>query len=270
VSGPGGIALGEPVWHSAGEHELPPDPAWLAPCERQLAATLRFTKRRNDYLLGRFVGKTAVARALGLGEELASLERIEVRNQRTGPERGAPEVYVEGAPAPVEISITDRAGWGICTLGPPGLRVGCDLELVEARSDAFVADYLTAFEQEFVAAGQGEESRRVRANVVWSAKESVLKVLRTGLRRDTRSVEIRISDGPDSHGWRPLNANSVEGRAFAGWWRREGAFLLTVAFEGPTSPPRALVDPPGLLRATPSHAWMCAPSSGFRLVETAG
>ncbi|MEN8161113.1 MAG: hypothetical protein ABFS41_13665, partial [Myxococcota bacterium] len=130
----------EALWHSVGEHELPPGPDWLTAVERDRAASMRFTKRRNDYLLGRYISKLAVAAALGLPRSSASLERVEVKNRMSGPERGVPELLLDGAPAPFDVSITDRAGWGVCVLTEPGARVGCDLELVEPRSEGFVAD----------------------------------------------------------------------------------------------------------------------------------
>ena len=71
------------------------------------------------------------------------------------------------------------------------LSVGCDLELVEPRSALFVRDYFTAAERERVAAAPAREHDEL-ANLIWCAKESALKVLRTGLRRDTRSVEVEL------------------------------------------------------------------------------
>jgi 4'-phosphopantetheinyl transferase len=247
------------LWLSAGEHEVGLQSDWLTPIERERAASMRFTKRRNDYLLGRYTSKRAVTTALGLPSLSDSLRRIEVKNRMSGPERGVPELRLDGRPAPFDVSITDRAGWGVCVLTKPGVRVGCDLELVEPRSEGFVADYLTPGERAFVASATDSELRSARANLLWSAKESVLKVLRTGLRRDTRSVEIRVSETLESSGWCALDARSIEGRAFSGWWRRFGSFLLTVAFETPAPPPRPLVDPPGLQDATPSHRWLDAP-----------
>ena len=41
------------------------------------------------------------------------------------------------------------------------------------------------------------------ANLIWSAKESALKVLRTGLRRDTRSVDVSLLPDPPVDGWQP-------------------------------------------------------------------
>ncbi|MDJ0789672.1 MAG: 4'-phosphopantetheinyl transferase superfamily protein [Myxococcota bacterium] len=249
----------EPVWHSVGEHELPADRAWLSESERERAQGFRFAKRRNDYLLGRYVGKAAVAARLALATESEALRRIEIRNQQSGPERGAPSVWIEDEPVELEVSITDRAGWGVCLLGPKGARVGCDLELVEPRSDAFVADYLTARERDFVRESPDEATREIRANAIWSAKESALKVLRTGLRRDTRSVEIELEQGGEAGSWRALQATLREGPRFRGWWLRTGDFLLTVASEAPLPSPRPLADPAPLLEARPSHRWMAQP-----------
>jgi 4'-phosphopantetheinyl transferase len=249
----------EALWYSAGEHEFETERGWLTELETERAGSMRFTKRRNDYLLGRYTSKRAVAAALGLPGGNASLRRIEVKNRMSGPERGVPELRLDGRPGPFDLSITDRAGWGVCVLTAPGVRVGCDLELVEPRSVGFVADYLTPSERHFVTTAPNAEEHAARANLLWSAKESVLKVLRTGLRRDTRSVEVRASETPGADGWCDFEARSSEGRSFTGWWRRFGSFLLTVAFEAPVPPPRALVDPPGLAAAMPSHRWLEAP-----------
>lgn len=255
------MSAGPPIFHSAGEHELPGDSGWLSRAEQERAATLRFAKRRNDYLLGRFTTKSAVAGVLGLPLDGCSLGRIEVRNRSHGDERGAPEVWIDDDPASVEISITDRAGWGVCVVTPPGPRLGCDLELVEPRSAAFVADYLTRSEQSFVAEAEDEIGHQLRANLVWSAKESVLKVLRTGLRRDTRSVEVDFSLDAGEEGFSEFRASTTEGGVYTGWWQRFGDFLLTYASQSPTQAPRPLVDPPSLRRARPSHSWLLDPSA---------
>ena len=149
--------------------------------------------------------------------------------------------------------MTDRADQAVCLVGPPGTALGCDLELVEPRSDAFVGDFLTPAEQGLVAAAGAE--RDLVANLVWCGKESALKVLRTGLRRDTRSVEVSFPEGGTVDGWAPMSVRAVEGTVFPGWWQRFGAFVLTVAATEPFAPPRPLVDPPGLATALPGESW---------------
>ena len=131
--------------------------------------------------------------------------------------------------------MTDRAGWAVCVVGPDLSRVGCDLEIVEARSRGFVSDFLTDGEQGFVAAQADGDARDAAANLLWSAKESALKVLRTGLRRDTR---IGGGHRPSPvrrrrAGWVPAAVRPSRAGRLPGWWRRDGAFLLTIAADVP-------------------------------------
>jgi 4'-phosphopantetheinyl transferase len=243
-----------------GEHEIPTTRTWLTPDEADRAAGLRFTKRRSEYLLRRWVCKQAVAAATGMPSDLPSLARIDVANHPTG----APFVRVDGAPLSVDVSLSDRAGWAVALVGEPHGGVGCDLELVEPRSAGFVADFLTTLEQEYVAS-RPDEARDAAANLLWSAKESALKVLQTGLRRDTRSVEVTVmgledSDGDVSAtGWARLEIRTAEGGAMRGWWRREGVFLVTVASASPLSEPTTLVGSADLAAARPAHSWVGRP-----------
>jgi 4'-phosphopantetheinyl transferase len=242
-------------WLARGEKNLPDDRFWLGPDEIRRVTSLRYTKRRTDYLLTRWTTKETVTRLLGWTGDRASFPRIQVRNHVSG----APEVYVDGRPLDFAISLTDRAGWAVCLMSSHSRSVGCDLELVERRSPGFVSDYFTNDEQRFVAAASDETARQVAANLLWSAKESALKVMRTGLRRDTRSVEVRVSNEPEAGAWMPLTVRTTEGVMLPGWWRRFGSFLLTVATDGATPPPVALEDPPALSRAEPTHSWLARP-----------
>ena len=245
-------------WHSLGESSRPGADDWLTRGERERAATMRFRKRRDEWLLARWTGKQALAGHLGLPRDPASLARIEIRTIIGGEAQGAPEVFVDGDHHEVGVSLTDRAGWAVCTVGGGG-ELGCDLELVEPRSAGFVRDFLTPHEQAAVADPPVSGSGDAVANLVWSAKESALKVLRTGLRRDTRSVEVRFPAEPPVDGWQPLRVRTEEGRDLPGWWRQYGEFLLTVVTGQPMAPPRPLVEPPGLATAVPSHSWLASP-----------
>jgi 4'-phosphopantetheinyl transferase len=159
--------------------------------------------------------------------------------------------------------MTDRAGWAITVTSPvAGVRLGVDLELVEPRSPAFVRDWFTPSEQDLVAAARDDEDTMVRANLIWSAKESALKVLQTGLRRDTRTVEVDLDTAGDADVWQPLVVTAVEGDVMPGWWRRFGQFLLTVAAEADVAVPEGLEpDVDGRLSgAFPIHSWLKSPT----------
>lgn len=239
-------------WLVLGEDALPDGEQWLSPGEAEVLRRLRYTKRRTEYLLRRLVTKHAVASVTGRSVDPAELAGIEVRNAPSG----APFVCVDGDPVGFGVSISDRAGWAVCMTCPtesPAL--GCDLELVEPRTPGFVADFLTPAEQRWVAS---HPDRDVAANLLWSAKESALKVLQTGLRRDTRSVEVTV-DEPRGDGWGALTVRAVEGPLFPGWWRRDGRFVLTTAARVAHEPPAPLGDPAVLSAAQPRHSWLHRP-----------
>jgi 4'-phosphopantetheinyl transferase len=249
-----GDGAGVVSWLARGVHDVPRSADWLSPAESSRLATLRFPKRRNEVRLARWTAKRAIADVLDLDDDAGALASIEIRAASTG----APAAFLGGEPAPVGVSMTDRADWAVCMVGPADLAVGCDLELVEDRTDAFVRDWFTLAERDLVfGAGPGERS--LLANLVWSAKESALKVLQAGLRRDTRSVEVDVVEATGHERWARLVVRAEEGRAFPGWWRRYGDFVLTFAADGDSGPPVSLEEPPRLAGATPSHSWLPEP-----------
>jgi 4'-phosphopantetheinyl transferase len=237
-------------WLSQGMSDVPAGDGWLSPREAAWIARMRFPKRRREFRLGRWTAKKALALYLGRPED--DLAAIEIDRAPDG----APAPLVDGRPAGAYLTMTDRADQAVCLVGPPGPSLGCDLELVEPRSDAFVADFLTPAERRLVAGAGDRDAHDLLANLVWSGKESALKVLRTGLRRDTRSVEVSLPGGPPVDGWSPIVMRAVEGTVYPGWWQRFGPFVLTVAATEPFAPPRPLQDPPGLASAVPAHSWL--------------
>ncbi len=240
------VTPGSLHWHAQGEQHVPAALDWLSPLEAQRAAGMRFAKRRNDFLVSRWTAKQALAMALGPDADVP--HEVEVRPAPTG----APLVFVRQERAHCSVSLTDRAGWAVCLVGPPGHWVGCDLELVEERTPAFVADWFTPPERALVAAAGAQDD--LVANLVWSAKESALKVLQTGLRRDTRTVEVTLHDARAGE-WRALSVRAAEGAVFPGWWCRHGDFVLTVAADTALPPPTALAEPTPLRDAVPTHTW---------------
>jgi len=248
-------------WLARGEDALPAGSDWLSAGEGAAAASMRFTKRRQEFLLRRLVAKHAVAVSIGGDTDALTLAGIEVRNRPSG----APYIVINGTPSHLGVSISDRAGWAVCLVGPDVDGLGCDLELVEPRTDAFVRDFLTDAEQRYVFACPAGEARHAAANLIWSAKESALKVLGTGLRRDTRSVEVTLAAAPGAAGaagggWAELSVRAVEGTVFPGWWRRDGRFLFTVAARaGRSRPPTGLEPSNALASAEPRHSWLASP-----------
>lgn len=139
---------------------------------------------------------------------------------------GAPEVFCDEEPAPVFISLSHSGGVAFCAAGSPGRPLGCDLEKIEPRSAAFIEDYFTENEQAAIA---GKEGAALWANLVWSAKESALKALRSGLRMDPRKVEVEFTADTEKLRWHGLKVAALEcGSVFHGYWRFSPEFVFTL------------------------------------------
>ncbi len=237
---PGPEKTAPPGWLGQSLVDVPVEDGWLSPSEATAAAALRFQKRRASFRLSRWTAKRAISLWLGRPDDPSRFPAIDVRRAPDG----APDPRLDGAPAPVSLSLSDREGVAAALVGPLGLALGGDVERVERRSAAFLADYFTAAEQALVRRA-GPEERDLFVTLVWSAKESALKALRTGLRRDTRSVVVAVPEAPEAEGWRPLTVTAVEGTTFPGWWRRGTGFVMT-AVAGRALPPPRLLLPAGL------------------------
>jgi 4'-phosphopantetheinyl transferase len=197
----------------ARSEDVPAADDWLSEREAAHLATLHVPKRHADWRLGRWTAKQAVWTYLSGPAPLAAIEIVAAPC-------GAPEVWLRGSPAPVAISLSHSGDTGFCVVAPAGTELGCDVETVEARSAAFVADYFTAEEQVLVAEAP-QEDRDYLITVLWSAKESVLKALRRGLRADTRDVAVTPFAGGR------FSARHISGRDFRGWWRAAGNLVWT-------------------------------------------
>src|SRR5512140_1190509 len=118
-------------WLEESGTDVPRDDEWLSAWEAVHLASLRFAKRRNDWRLGRWTAKLAVASYLGRAPTVAFLSRTEF----CAAPSGAPRVHF---PEEASISISHRAGRAICCVAGSGVALGCDLEIVEPRSSAFM------------------------------------------------------------------------------------------------------------------------------------
>ncbi len=210
--------------------DVPDGDDWLGDRERALHERLAIPRRRASWRLGRWCGKAAAA---------AWLDAAPARVEILPADDGAPDVWLDGRPAPVSLSLSHRAGRALAVIGPAARPLGCDVELIEPRSGAFVREWLAPSEQRLVAAARDDLARDVFANLMWTGKEAAAKVRREGMRLDLRRAVVQLEprcDGP----WRGLRVTWPSGAFTSGWWRIEDDWVLAVAGTGEDAAPRRL------------------------------
>jgi 4'-phosphopantetheinyl transferase len=218
----------EIYWLTQSMGDVPRQDDWLTPGEEATLAKLKFPKRRADWRLGRWTAKCALRNRFAAMLGTRCHDVIEIRAAASG----APVVFIHDEPAPIAISISHSNGVGLCVVSDCKIDVGCDAELVEPRSSAFVTDFFSAEERHAIEQAQ-PGARPLLTTLMWSAKESVLKVLREGLRRDTRSIAVDVDfengeNGDDN--WNRFTARCANGaQSFEGWWRSADRHVYTVA-----------------------------------------
>lgn len=219
-AGDGGLMRG--VHYSIQDwQQVPAELHWLTSGERERLDGFRFEKRRRDWLSGRWTAKLALLEISGMPRE--EIARFEIASA----DDGAPLPKLDGGNCDVRLSLSHSDGRAFCAVSKATTLLGCDIELVESRSDGFVETYFTDAERERIeCAGTG--IRDLLVTMIWSAKESTLKALRTGLRADTRSVEVVDQKPGTGDGWTAVRTIASGSGEFNGVWRRDGRFVQTI------------------------------------------
>ena len=210
--------------------QLPADLDWLTAAERERLEGFRFDKRRRDWLLGRWAAKLALLEITGLSTR--EIRRFEIDSAPNG----APLPLLDDSPCRVGLSLSHSHDRAFCAVSRTAQALGCDIELVEPRSAVFVETYFTESESAHVE----ETSPSQRDSLVtriWSAKESTLKALRTGLQADTRSVEVRDAGERAGQGWSIARTIVAGAGEFSCLWRLDDGFVLTIATREPAATP---------------------------------
>ncbi len=221
-------------WFTQSLSDVPESDDWLSPEERRIVSGLRFPKRRNDWRLGRWTAKQAIC-AFQMKKN-PTLSFLEIRAALDG----VPEAFWADGSESVSISISHSKDRGLCVVGPLDFSVGCDLEWIETREDNLVQDYFTP-EEIALSTQAPEKERGMVINLIWSAKETTLKILHEGLRRDTRSICVRPDFPALTDAWNSWTGQCLESsRIFSGWWCSRDGFIYTLASDRPTISPKKI------------------------------
>lgn len=231
-------------WLEQATADVPEEDDWLSENETASLHRLRFAKRSVEWRLGRWTAKRALSAFLNVSADPLTFRKMDIRPATSG----APEIFFHDQPAAATISLSHRNGLAVCAVALYGTEMGCDVEVAEPRSDAFVADYFTVEEQALIARASKADRDRLVA-LLWSAKESALKALREGLRLDTRCVAVSLLEAAcEPTSWsrmlvRYTGEHRSDARAFHGWWRLSGNVLRTVVAAPPPDSPVLLAVP---------------------------
>ncbi len=218
-------------WLTQEFSDVPEDEDWLSEGERTRIAGMRFPKRRNDFKLGRWTAKRAFGALLSYS--VPQYRMLEIR----AADDGAPEPRLNGALLEFGISISHSRGRSLSAIGPQDAGIGCDLEFIEHHDrdffrDCFTPAELAIFEQNML------RDQALTGMLIWSGKETALKILREGMRRDTRSVQIDAFGRPQEGCWNSWTGRCLQtSRTFYGWWQTCDGYVYTMASDGITAPP---------------------------------
>jgi 4'-phosphopantetheinyl transferase len=156
---------------------------WLSEPERARADRLRGPGLRAAFVRGRGFLRRALGAALGLSPSAVPLA-----------EAAGGKPVLAGRAGP-EFNLSHSAGVMVLALSEAS-PVGIDLEFTTRNLDplSLAPAVLTEAEAAALARLPGPDRRGVFLNF-WTAREAFLKLTGEGLRRDPRTVGLRLSDG---------------------------------------------------------------------------
>ncbi len=143
---------------------------------------MSYRRRRHSFLLGRYAAKLALAKYFGESD----LSSIEVK-------RGVfsqPIVCHFKGPAQIGISHADDHGAAVAF--PEDHPMGIDIETIDLDRIGAINEWLSDTEQESIQCN--ETLKELGAFMLWSSKEAISKVLKTGLTTPFSVYEISKID----------------------------------------------------------------------------
>ncbi|MCE5294804.1 MAG: 4'-phosphopantetheinyl transferase superfamily protein [Chlamydiales bacterium] len=141
---------------------------------------LKYEKRQHSYLLGRYVAKLALKHTF-IGQDLG---RVFV----------APGIFnfpvVYGLQEKIQISLAHSEHFSAALVFPEAYPMGIDLEIEDAVNGEVIHSHLTKHEKLLYTNELNIDTTRF-VFVLWTAKEALGKVLKTGLTTPLNILEIK-------------------------------------------------------------------------------
>ncbi|UJF34773.1 4'-phosphopantetheinyl transferase family protein [Paenibacillus hexagrammi] len=155
--------------------------------ERDYLDTLTFEKRRRSFLLGRFAAKQAAA---ALTDE-EKLENIHIQSGIFD------QPILTSAKPNIQVSITHCNDYGAAIAFPEAHPMGIDVEKIDDQKRSAFESQITMAEKENI--NDLPISLDTALTLLWSAKEALSKVLKTGLTTSFKIFEVSKIEVHDDH-----------------------------------------------------------------------
>lgn len=152
----------------------------LHPTEMELFNTLRIDRRRISYLLGRMAAKKAIA-------EIARLDELHSIFIDTGVFQFP--VVKSSRSQNIQVSISHCDHLGIALAFPEEHPLGVDVEKIETGKMEAIKDYTSDAEYQLLLNCGLPTSTGL--TVLWTIKEGLSKILRTGLTMEIKLLEVQ-------------------------------------------------------------------------------
>lgn len=156
--------------------------------EYEYFKTLKYKRRINSFLLGRYSAKRAIS-ALA-GEE--NLKKILIKNGVFN----QPVVICETG-SNIQVSLTHCDDFAVAVAFNDMLILGIDIEKTNQRINAGVEAELTQYEKEL--AYSVSYSYEIFLLMIWTMKEALSKVLKTGLTIPLNILEVKNIERQDGY-----------------------------------------------------------------------
>jgi 4'-phosphopantetheinyl transferase len=161
----------------------------LHPLEYQLYDAFSNDQRKLNFILGRYCAKMALASLF----EIKSLNQIYI-------EAGVFNQPIIKAPTipNIRVSISHDKLSSIALAYPEEHPMGIDIESIQPDKTSEIEDYLTP--HEIILINEFNQTHNLVVTIIWTAKESLSKVLKTGLTTSLSVLEIKSLER-NTHGY---------------------------------------------------------------------
>ncbi len=190
---------------------------YLTATEIQSGRRYRHPERHRQWMLGRATAKyLLMQRATPLDLSIQASNDFEIlRNPN-----GWPQLQDRhGRNLPVSLTISHRDELAFSAVCRDNLgNLGADIEIIAPKNASMLEDFYTPEERNWIQS-QASPHQALTATLIWSAKESILKAIKTGLMENTKIIRLIPNEDVSQPGnrWNQIQA-VIRQQTIPVWW----------------------------------------------------